>query len=366
MKRTRTPSPTGFTLVELLVVIAIIGILISLLLPAVQSAREAARRANCVANLKNVALAAINHHDQMGHFPVDEDYYAGTTPLREINLADRTAGRWIGIAEAYRKFPAGPGGAPGGPDGGGWIVRVLPYLEEQPLMDVFAPFLEGRWPVLRTGLNANDPALRNALAQQPAVLNCPSDEFIGPRTDQFPFSSSANVVGAPALVATTSYKGNAGDGDFEQPSPENPIGFWTYDPSFRCYNGTDCVGMFWRTTYYKGGVKMRQVTDGTSKTFLVGEASPLDNNSAAWSSDGDWAITGIELNWNYQESGFCTGTNGTGGRDCWPRIRGFRSFHPGGVNFAMVDGSVSFITNNIDHLNYRAMSTREGGEIELQ
>lgn len=355
----------AFTLVELLVVIAIIGILVALLLPAVQSAREAARRANCVSNMKNLSLAAINYHDQFGHFPVDESYYQGN--MRRVDLPAREVLGWFSVTEAYEVLPPDPRNGISGADGGGWIVRVLPFMEEQGLYDVFEPYLLGRWTVLRTGLNADDPELRQALAQQPAVLNCPSDDVTGPRTDQYPFSGggSTNVVGGPVLVATTSYKGNAGDGHFEF-TPDPPAGFWSYDPPFACYNGTDCMGIMWRSSYYKGGVKMREITDGTSQTFMVGEASPADSNSAAWSSDGDWAITAIEINWDFMNSGFCTGVNGTGGADCWPRIRGFRSRHPGGVNFAMCDGSVSFITNDVNHLNYRARSTREGGEVELQ
>jgi prepilin-type N-terminal cleavage/methylation domain-containing protein/prepilin-type processing-associated H-X9-DG protein len=356
----------GFTLVELLVVIAIIGILVALLLPAIQAAREAARKASCTNNLRNVALAAINFHDQRGHFPIDEDYWQGSpTPMRLIDLAGREQVRWIPFAEAYAKLPGQPG-----PDGGGWITRVLPYMEEQPLYDVFdreEEGLGGRWPILRTGMNWNDPEFRESLAQQPAVLVCPSDQAVGPRDDQWPYTGGgdSNVSGGPVRVATTSYKGNAGDGGFEFLPAQEPAGFWTYNPPFNCYNGSDCVGIFWRTTYYKGGVKGQQITDGTSKTFLVGETSPVDGNSAAWSSDCDWAITGVEINWDYRTSGFCLGANGeleTGARECWPRMRGFRSFHPGGVHFAMADGSVTFVNDDINHLVYRAMSTREGAE----
>ncbi|MEQ8847312.1 DUF1559 domain-containing protein [Botrimarina sp.] len=360
----------AFTLVELLVVIAIIGILVALLLPAVQSAREAARRANCVANMKNVALATINYHDANGHFPVDEDYYnpatggtGGGSVMREIRLDDLGYSRWMSPGEAYEKLPVTTSGVRG-PDGAGWITRTLPYLEEQSLFDIFDDYLDGMWPIVRTGLNANEPTLRQALAQQPSVLNCPSDDAIGPRADQYPFSASSQCAGAPVRVATTSYKGNAGDGHFEFQTFEEPNGFWTYEgpPGFACYNGTDCVGVFWRTSYYKGGVKVSQITDGTSKTFMIGEASPVDTNSAAWSSDGDWAHTAVEINWDYLNSGFCTGPNGNGDRQCWPRIRGFRSFHPGGVNFAYCDGSVTFVTDDIDHLEYRAKSTRSQGE----
>jgi prepilin-type N-terminal cleavage/methylation domain-containing protein/prepilin-type processing-associated H-X9-DG protein len=341
----------GFTLVELLVVIAIIGILIALLLPAVQSAREAARRANCMSNLRNLALAALNYHDQQGHFPIDEDYYNG-------GIIDADVGNleWGRTARSNFYVPDN------GLDGGGWIARVLPYLEEQALFDQFdleENGLGGRWGFTRTGMNWDNAAFREALATQPQVLVCPSDEFTGPRADQYPYSATDQVNNGPVQVATTSYKGNAGDGHFEfQPDPQPP-GFWTYDPDFQCYNGDECVGIFWRT-YIKGGVEMREIIDGTSKTILVGEASPVDGNSAAWSSDGDWAITAVEINWDYESSGFC---DNLGLRECWPRMRGFRSFHPSGANFSMADGSVTFLSDSVDHLAYRAMSTKAGGEV---
>lgn len=370
----------AFTLVELLVVIAIIGVLIALLLPAVQSARESARRASCLNNMKNLALAAINHHDQLGHFPIDEDYYhpskggtgGASGVMRRIdNLASRDLSNqpslWMNAGDAWAPLKPNSTGLRG-PDGAGWIVRVLPQLEEQPLYDTFERYLDGLW-FFNTGINANEPVLRQALATQPEVLNCPSDpEAAGPQNDQYPFTSSAQVIGAPISVATTSYKGNAGDGHFEYTAAmyEQPDGFWTYpqQQNFACYNGTTCVGVLWRTSFYRGGVKISQIPDGTSKTFLIGESSPADGNSAAWSSDGDWAHTAIEINWDYQTSGACNDGNGYNGglRTCWPRVRGFRSSHPGGVNFAYCDGSVDFVTNDINHLLYRAKSTREGGE----
>ncbi|HEY3394991.1 MAG TPA: type II secretion system protein, partial [Lacipirellulaceae bacterium] len=118
----RKANGGGFTLVELLVVIAIIGILVALLLPAIQAAREAARRANCSSNLRNLALAALNYHDQRKHFPIDEDYYSGNSVM-DVNVASQT----------FQYVPRNNFGVPPeGLDGGGWIARVLPYLEEQP------------------------------------------------------------------------------------------------------------------------------------------------------------------------------------------------------------------------------------------
>jgi prepilin-type N-terminal cleavage/methylation domain-containing protein len=358
----RSPRAAAFTLVELLVVIAIIGILVALLLPAVQAAREAARRMSCVNNMKNIALGLINHHDQNGHFPVDEDYFDGGS-VQDVDVGSLSF-NWQPRNQFYLPKE--------GLDGGGWIARVLPFLEEQILYDAFniPDFgFNGDWNnKSKLGMNYTldlNSDFSKAIQTQPPILNCPSDQNAGLSDSQWPYSDAGGVPNARNLsVATTSYKGNAGDGVFE--NELEPVSAWSYEPRFSCYTGNDCVGIFWRTTYIRGGVKMKEITDGTSKTFLIGEASPVDGNSAAWSSDGDWAVTALPLNWDYLNSGLCQGSDGkiNGGLfTCWPKIRGFRSFHPGGANFANCDGSVTFVTDDIDHITYRAWSTRQGGEI---
>lgn len=358
---TRPTIRRGFTLVELLVVIAIIGVLVALLLPAVQAAREASRRTSCLNNIRNLALAAINYHDSRGAFPVDEDHYKNPSNdnVQEVDV-DSLTFTW----KARDLFPMPSEGL----DGGGWIARVLPYLEQQALyarFDIPNHGFNGSWHDKQNlGMNyTQDPTFREAVETQPPVLVCPSDEFGGPRQDQHPYNAPKQVPLAGQInVATTCYKGNAGDGHFEfLPSfAPQPPGLYTYDPLFQCYIGNNCVGMFWRATYIRGGVKMSEVTDGLSNTFLIGETSPFDGNSAAWSSDGDWAITAIELNWDWEASGACTNPNA---KECWSRQRGFRSWHPGGANFAMVDGSVAFVQEDVSPLVYRALSTRNRGEV---
>jgi prepilin-type N-terminal cleavage/methylation domain-containing protein/prepilin-type processing-associated H-X9-DG protein len=348
-------SRSAFTLVELLVVIAIIGVLVALLLPAVQAAREAARRTQCINNLHNLALATLNYNDAFGHFPVDEDY-TDEVPIQEFDLnAIATGGNpQTIIRDPFRRQQK--------LSGGGWLVEIMPQIEQQALYEQLAPFRDKSWTSL-TGLNANDAALRIALQVQPKELLCPANELIGPREDQFPFNTGTEVPGAPIAVAVTHYKGNAGDGAFEPATPLPPN--WTYNPLFKCYRGTDCFGIFWRYTYFRGGVKLKDISDGTSNTLLVGEASPEDGNSPAWSSDGDWALAGIELNWDWQAHDECLdqGRPSPGKRQCWPLMRGFRSYHAGGVNFSLADGSVRFLIDNVDHLTYRALSTKAGGEV---
>jgi prepilin-type N-terminal cleavage/methylation domain-containing protein len=344
----------AFTLVELLVVIAIIGILVALLLPAIQSAREAARRTQCANNLKNLGLAALSYHDARNHFPVDEDLY--TDPPDQIDL---TTGQFVG-------HPADPLRDANKLSGSGWIVEILPQLEEQALFDRFKPFLDKSWQQ-NQGLNANDANLRSAIAVQPAVLLCPSDQFPGPRIDQNPFSF---VTGGPALTAVTCYKGNAGDTAYTQsddlPPFNSPVGYWSGGPEYTksvppktmdCHAGVDCFGILWRFTYHRGGVKLREITDGTSHTFLIGEGSPVDGTSPAWTSSGDWAVTGIAINFDWQNYAACVPVG-----SCFWNMRGFRSYHTGGVQFVNADGSVKFIPNEIDHPVYRALSTRQKGD----
>ncbi|HVT28188.1 MAG TPA: DUF1559 domain-containing protein [Lacipirellulaceae bacterium] len=351
--------PAAFTLVELLVVIAIIGILVALLLPAIQAAREAARRIQCSNNIKNLALATLNYHDITKHFPVDEDIYNDPP-----DVIDLTNGRWIssGAPDPYIDN--------GTLSGAGWIVMVLPQLEEQGLFDQFKPYLDKKWYQVKQGLNKDDPALRAALAVQPAVLICPSDQFPGPRSDQFPYSSSDHVNNPAWTVAVTCYKGNAGDTAYDKsddlPPFNTPLGYWSGGPQYTfsgqkmdCHYAHDCFGILWRETYARGGVKIKEITDGTSHTVLIGEGSPVDGISAAWVSECDWATAGIQINWDWRSFPPCA-SNGV--PSCYWDMRGFRSSHPGGVQFAFCDGSVRFIPDNIDHPVYRALSTRKKGD----
>jgi len=370
MNRRVATRAGGFTLVELLVVIAIIGILVALLLPAIQAAREAARRSQCSNNLKNLSLAALNYHDQKKAFPVDEDY--SNFPPQRIDL---NSGAATNYSDPYRDITSAER-----LDGGGWILRILPQLEEQALYDRFkAPAnagLNGGWVLGQTvaqfaGMNFDSPDFRQALASQPDVLRCPSNlEWSGPRQDQFPYSAPNHVASQPCTVATTCYKGNSGDGGFEPSPAQQPTAFWVHvgnnNAIINCYRGVDCYGIFWRYTYARKGVKMKDISDGTSKTILIGESSPEDGNSPAWSSDGDWAIAGVALNWDWKTAGECldgSGAPNAGLRSCWPLMKGFRSYHPGGVQFAYADGSVAFLSDSIEHATYRALSTRAWGEV---
>jgi prepilin-type N-terminal cleavage/methylation domain-containing protein/prepilin-type processing-associated H-X9-DG protein len=356
----RIQRSDGFTLVELLVVIAIIGILVALLLPAIQAARESARRSQCANNIKNLSLAALLYHDANKHFPVDEDIY--NDPPDVIDLSN---GAW---KSAGTPDPFIDNGLL---SGAGWIVMVLPQLEEQALFDQFKPYLDKKWFSVKLGLNKNDPQLRAASATQLSVLTCPSDEFRGPREDQYPYNTSGQVDNAPWTVGVTCYKGNAGDTAYsnsdDMPPFNTPLGYWSGGPQYvavaqkmDCHYARDCFGIFWRMTYARGGVKMKEITDGTSHTLLIGEASPVDGNSGAWSSEGDWATAGIQINWDWRRFAACIASSGV--PSCWWNMRGFRSAHPGGVQFAFADGSVRFVPDNIDHPIYRAISTRKKGE----
>lgn len=348
MERADSPRRCAFTLVELLVVIAIIGILVALLLPAVQAAREAARRSACQNNLKNLALAALNHHDRSGHFaksfgwdrPQDDGYT--TTAL----------------------------------SGAGWIVSTLPEFEEGALYDQFdrAGAFEGQFRAsvaVRGGREGefglasinNGVSAVELMGTQLPLLQCPSDAWTTEtRNNQFQW------VGV--FVATTNYKGVLGDtwlGQFEgPPSPHSndadaPVfsGVYGQRETIRdCHRDTRCRGIFYRNSWDKP-VRIGQVTDGTSKTLMIGESLPeFDYHSAAYYANGDWASCNIPINFGLQSSPADVELFATD----WVNAQGFRSRHPGGGQFALVDGSVRFIQQDTSSLAYRSACTRDGDE----
>jgi prepilin-type processing-associated H-X9-DG protein/prepilin-type N-terminal cleavage/methylation domain-containing protein len=327
ISRNRNPlsARRAFTLVELLVVIAIIGILIALLLPAVQSAREASRRSSCKNNLKNLALGTLQHHESFHYFPLNYDGWA------------------------YAPH-APPAAVPSKENGSSWIVWTLPFIEEQALFDQFKNNggLTGQFnpnfnitAAAQRGIAFNTPAVRDALKTPLNLLRCPSD----PDSVQ-PSNAQAEMSGV--LVTTTNYKGCAGDSYLG--------GQWPHLHRSSDYYTIPQKGIFFRTSYLTP-VKISQITDGTSATFLIGEDVPAYNNhSAAFYSNGAWLSTDAPLNYLPQPPN----------PGDWPNVFGFRSLHPGGANFAFADGHVEFYTETMDINLYWNLSTKAGGEIGNQ
>lgn len=334
----------AFTLVELLVVIAIIGILVALLLPAVQSAREAARRTQCVNNLKQLGLAIINHTDAVGHLPYSVNYYSSAEVDANGNQAGPSGG----------SLSTANGGT--GYSGKGWMVDILPQIEEQAIFDQIKAGLataDGmkKWsnsPSTTSGYGMGVPQIRKIMETQWDFLTCPSDDSAEPSDNQFHWR--------PVTVGVSCYKGVLGDNETSPSSSQ-----WTanagYGRSPACIgNVHSCSGLFWRMTYWNP-IKWRQITDGTSHTFMVGESvASQDLHSAALFSDGDWAGCNVPLNYFEVEDPAII-------RSQWYDQRGFRSRHSGGVQFAFADGSVHFISESIDHATYRALATRAEGEV---
>jgi prepilin-type N-terminal cleavage/methylation domain-containing protein/prepilin-type processing-associated H-X9-DG protein len=350
-----TICPRAFTLVELLVVIAIIGILVALLLPAVQAAREAARRMSCSNNLHNLGIACINFHDTKKHLPTSVSY----KPEDRLRVNCTANSSWIGPPGGMMAVSNGGLGY----NGKGWMVDILPAIEENALYDAITAALKNNKGDFFIGGPANGkgmgaPEIRPMLERQLPFASCPSDPSARPSTEQWGWDFSGKVT-----VGTSSYKGVIGDSVLnskgcETGSPPGDTPFPNFGSHPDCHNTADCNGLLWRGSYAKP-VNFRKVPDGTSKTFMVGESVVSQcYHSAALFSDGDWATCGNPFNY------FILPEDVTKIKPppYWMPARGFKSMHPGGGHFVMADGSVHFVVDSINHDVYRGLSTRNGDE----
>jgi prepilin-type N-terminal cleavage/methylation domain-containing protein/prepilin-type processing-associated H-X9-DG protein len=287
-------SRNGFTLVELLVVIAIIGILIALLLPAVQAAREAARRSQCANNLKQITLALHNYHDVFECFPFGHLY----TGIHDGDAADNNGGSAFG-----------------------WAWSILQFAEQGPLFDQF----DGTLPITDSSFSNN-----LAMAGTPLDLfSCPSDTKPEVRNDgQVRPSATSSYQGAG-----TSYNGWCGT---------SPGG----NPNRLRWNG-----VFDRDN--RGGpIRIADIKDGTTNTFIVCETKwEMDGNrrnrsriyGATDRTDGaSGASNALMVNGQWQ-------MNWTSAEGNPNPHRTASSFHPGGAQFALADGSVRMVSETIQH-----------------
>jgi prepilin-type N-terminal cleavage/methylation domain-containing protein len=313
-------SRIGFTLVELLVVIAIIGILVALLLPAIQAAREAARRASCLNNMHNIVDACLNY---------------------EIT---------------YKRLPPGRYGCDGPADqncspfefsrGASGFLRLLPFLEEQPLFDS-VDWTFGPWKARDPDNSCErDPAANEHQKNQAlvstvlAIMNCPSDrkqpyaEWNDKREATGSYAFCSGTLGTACL---TSFKAK-----------------------YRKSKGPDGVFMYLEGTE-RHGIPLRFVSDGTSKTYFLGETRDghLKETRNRWTAAGRY-VDGLRTTQYPMNS--TTKTVAPFSADGYDTVGCFASYHPGGAHFAFGDGRVDFVSEDISIDTYRAASTRDNGD----
>jgi type II secretory pathway pseudopilin PulG len=318
------------------VVIAIIAVLIALLLPAVQQAREAARRSQCKNNLKQLGLACHNYHDSAGMLPLNYD----GRPVAEA------AGNWQSSTGNF-----------------GWIVMALPYMDQAPLYNQFNFSLNS------CGGSAGWTCGNNLTLAQSTILPtllCPSN----PQPAKLNCDVAGCSGGGAGSVARTDYTGNLGfiAGDWRDclstdgtggaiPLPRSnteAVGQVLYawgESSFGYLQNNDGVFSF------MGSAKLADITDGTSNTIMImedhhwstGKTQP--QNTAG---DTGWAST-------MQVSTAANLVNQGYGYPDPHKCHGISSTHVGGAHVIMADGSVHFISENISVITLQAIATRNGG-----
>jgi prepilin-type N-terminal cleavage/methylation domain-containing protein/prepilin-type processing-associated H-X9-DG protein len=325
-------SRRGFTLIELLVVIAIIAVLIALLLPAVQSAREAARRIQCTNNLKQLGIALHNYHDNFGTFPIGR---------QGINR------------------PPGDRGYPGDPTGGNhrrtWALSLLPFIEQGALFNA-VNFSATYW----------QPSMITIIDTSVNVYMCPSDPNV-----------SQERLGGLAQRAAN-YMVNWGNATYYQDAYNNP------------YSGPAGVVVFAGAPFaLDKAFGLATLTDGSSNTLLMSEviaAQPNgmttageDHRGMIYNDDMNCAmfmaytppnskvpdLVPVYCQYPFQNNPPCTSPYplGSAAPVGTPAFNAARSYHPGGVNSLHGDGSVRFAKDPINPAIWRALSTTRGAEV---
>ncbi len=353
----------GFTLVELLVVIAIIGVLVALLLPAVQSARESARRIQCANQLRQLALACLNYESSQQVLP----------PVAAMRTGPRTESSHGGYSIVWEEIVRVN---VEGVRGHSWIMEILPFIEQQALADRYDKNYSPLHNITRNGFEVADiltlycPSRRRGIEtteQQYMLLSAPG-----------PSGVRNQMTGLGITVGGTDYGAVIGAGNcFDN------LGVKSWFLGYICLgvNG-EAAGPMMPSDPSGKGPELQVVTDGTSQTVMLGELQRLwadendprfpgggrDGYPSARSVDG-WLFGGAATTFDSQINTQITniGENRflTGGVNSW-FFEHAGSEHPGGAQLAMVDGSVNWFSENADPLVHMARTTRAGNELEAE
>jgi len=367
----RREGRSGFTLVELLVVIAIIGVMVGLLLPAVQAAREAARRMSCGNNMKQLGLALHNYHSTYNRLP--------SAGFWHVNPPGATI---PGVATVDMTWTNG--------SKGGRHAKLLPYIEQQALFDSI-PFQGAREPRLDPGQPAYNSEWQ-AFIQSTAIG---SFDFNGQRVertwhvvvptflcpsyngmDRWQWSDGGN----PGHRALTNYSFSIGGSAMPSNQgscelfPGNMFGDGAAGHG-NSASGVNVAGMFGRGEWHP---RFADVSDGLSNTIAMGEHLPhaSDHGWNGWMHfNASWTATNAPINYpivGIGEPGWNTATNprgldnrpglGCNGWQNWQTSQGFRSQHAGGANFVFGDGAVNFLPASLDLRVFNAMGGRKEGQ----
>jgi prepilin-type N-terminal cleavage/methylation domain-containing protein/prepilin-type processing-associated H-X9-DG protein len=341
--RSLRPRLRGFTLVELLVVITIIAILIALLLPAIQAAREAARRTQCTNNLKQISLACFGHEQQQGFLPTGGWGYFAGEPTRGFD----------------KRQP------------GGWLYNILPYMEQQSLHDLG---IDQGLPVT-IGPSVDRPAFAQRLSTSLATFICPTRRAVVSIPYQ-PAQIVNNLSPPPSVTGRSDYAASMGDTIFPVTiiGPINVgIGDEMTDKEWMGFPGspgTLVTGVIHRRSM----VRLRDITDGTSNTYLVGEKYVIPDHYLDGTDDADddaWDISFTED--IMRRSGMPDSTNTVGLADTTGFVQpaqdtpglsnalNFGSAHAGSFNMAFCDGRVQWINYSIDPETHHLLGNKADG-----
>lgn len=324
-RESRTSRRRGFTLVELLVVIAIIGILIALLLPAVQAAREAARRMTCTNHLKQIAVALHVYHDSHGKLP-PAAIVSGANPTAKDDTPP--ASQWQVWEDASSRLGAGRHGT-------SWMLLILPMLEKSAIYD--------QWD-FNTNVRGNLHVAENDIPE----YYCPT------RRNSIGGEPYTQMIFMGMTKGGTDYGACAGGGDslFNLPADTHPV-----------------TGLFWHQSGNHGlfipniPTTLSECTDGTSSTVMIGEVQRMWGGTNRTTSLDGWAVGGAS---NMFDGATGENAPGPNREDDSEGINGNNfqapgSDHVGGANFGMADGSVRFCSENINSFVFERLCTAMEG-----